>query len=64
MFPAVARAEAAVGPIDIAPTVLKAFGIASAETVSGGPLVRPGLPEKRHAFETGGRRLFGAHRHA
>ena len=52
LFPAVARAEAAVGPIDIAPTVLKAFGIAPAETVSGGPLVRPGLAERR-AFETG-----------
>ena len=50
-FPAAARAEAAVGPIDIAPTVFEAFGIAPADTVSGGPLVRPGLPEKR-AFET------------
>jgi len=51
-FPAQAVAEAAVGPIDIAPTVLEAFGIASAETVAGGPLVRPGLPERR-AFEAG-----------
>ncbi len=51
-FPAAAVAEAAVGPIDIAPTVLEAFGIAPAETVAGGPLVRPGIPERR-AFETG-----------
>ena len=51
-FPAVARGEAAVGPIDIAPTVLAAFGIAPAETVAGGPLVRPGLPQ-RLVFETG-----------
>ena len=51
-FPAMAVAEAAVGPIDIAPTVLEAFGIAPAETVAGGPLVRPGIPERR-AFETG-----------
>ncbi|MCY4231541.1 MAG: alkaline phosphatase family protein [Alphaproteobacteria bacterium] len=52
LFPALASAEAAVGPIDIAPTVLAAFGIAPAETVSGGPLVRPGLPQ-RLVFETG-----------
>ena len=51
-FPAAAEAAAAVGPIDIAPTVLSAFAIAPAETVAGGPLVRPGLPERR-AFETG-----------
>ena len=50
-FPAMPQvAEAAVGPIDIAPTVLEAFGIAPAETVAGGPLVRPGFPPRR-AFE-------------
>ena len=51
-FPAAASAEAAVGPIDIAPTVLAAYGIAPAAPAAGGPLVRPGLPESR-AFETG-----------
>ncbi len=51
LFPAAARAEAPVGPIDIAPTVLAAFGIEPTETVDGGPLVRPGLGE-RLAFET------------
>ncbi len=52
LFPAMAEAEAAVGPIDIAPTVLAAFSIAPAKTAAGGALVRPGLPE-RHLFETG-----------
>jgi len=77
LFPARAEAEAAVGPIDIAPTVLAAFSIAPGEAVAGGPLVRPGLPERRlfetgagaysariGMLETGGRRYLDAGRRA
>ena len=52
LFPSAGVAEAAVGPMDIAPTILKAFDIAPDAGVAGGPLVRPGLPEARE-FETG-----------